>query len=260
MLKKIRSLTYGILVLLVVGSVWYLVDRFSFSSELPFYPVSERDDSLFVVGIIGDSWVADGVLDTLLNQEFALAGKNVSVVSSGHPGAKTKLIYQNMFKKREEERSSRYVVERKPDYCIVIAGVNDALGQVGSNFYAHHVLMIANALLHYGIKPVIVVLPEFGVLETTEEMPYLKRKRNELFAVATNHGEKDNIKSYRLALDKGVAESGLKDAILMVDFDGICVEYEKCKDLYLNASHLNRIGRGKLVKVISDAILMDSKI
>ncbi len=61
--------------------------------------------------------------------------------------------------------------------------------------------MIIKTLLHYKIRPVIVELPEFGIIESTNEMNGLKKTRNKIFSTFNNSGEVDNIKTYRIHLN-----------------------------------------------------------
>lgn len=123
---------------------------------MPFYSVSvDNDTTLTTIGIIGDSWVAGGKLDSLLHIGLLDKGFKNKILSSGHSGAKSKLIYQNLFDEKGNEHSSKFLIENRPDYCIVIAGVNDAASQIGGHFYSYHMSLIIKTLLHYKIKPII---------------------------------------------------------------------------------------------------------
>ena len=254
-MKKLRIIGLGVITIIVLTFSWYLIDRFSYSSARPFYSVKMDNDSALTIGIIGDSWVADEKLDLLLHNRLLEKGFENRILSSGHPGAKSKLIYQNLFKESTNEHSSKFIVESKPDYCIVIAGVNDAIGQVGANFYSHHMLLIINTLLHYKIKPVIVELPEFGIIETTNEMGFIKGERNKIYARFTNSGEIDNIKTYRKAFVKELETENLKDSIILIAYDNVCEDYSKCLKLYLGTSHLSQEGNEKLVQIVTNELI-----
>lgn len=255
MKKKIRIISLGVIAIIVLTFSWYLIDRFSHSKDLPFYSITADNDTTLTIGIIGDSWVAGEKLDSALNVGLLEKGFENKILSSGHPGAKSKLIYQNLFEEKENEYSSKFIIENSPDYCIVIAGVNDAIGQVGADFYSHHIVLISNTLLHYNIKPIIVNLPEFGIMETTNNMEILKRERNKVFAKFTNSGQIDNIDSYRKTLIEKLDKENLTDKIIHVDFDDVCSDYNKNKELYANPSHLNEQGNEKLSKVIVNELI-----
>jgi hypothetical protein len=250
-MKKIRIIGTGVIAIILFTFSWYLIDRFSYSKVKPFYAVKMANDTTLTIGIIGDSWVAGGRLDSLLHHGLLEKGFRNQILSSGHPGAKSKLIYKNLFKEGTNEHSSKFIIENRPDFCIVIAGVNDAAGQVGANFYSHHILLIINTLLHYNIKPIILKLPEFGIMEATNEMGFIKSKRNKIYATFTNSGEIDNIKTYRKALDKELESENLKDSIIQIDFDIVCGKYNQCLELYNGPIHLSKKGNEKLGQIIT---------
>lgn len=257
MKKKIIIFAIGFITIIVLSFSWYLIDRFSYSKELPFYSLTVDNDTTLTIGIIGDSWVAGGKLDSLLHNGLLEKGLKNKILSSGHPGAKSKLIYQNLFEEKGNEHSSKFIIENRPYFCIVIAGVNDAAGQVGANFYSHHILLIINTLLYYKIKPIIVELPEFGIMETTDKMGFIKSERNKIYAKFTNSGEIDNIKAYRKALVKELESKKMKDSIIRIGFDNVCSDYDKYRELYANPSHLNGKGKEKLVQVIIDEMIKE---
>lgn len=257
MKRKIRIISLGIITIIVLTFSWYLIDRFSYSKELPFYSITVDNDTTLTIGIIGDSWVAGGKLDSLLHNRLLENGFENKIISSGHPGAKSKLIYQNLFEDKENEHSSKSLIENRPDYCIVIAGVNDAASQIGGHFYAYHMNLIIKTLLHYKIKPIIVTCPEFGIKETIDNMNVLSKNRNVISAYFNNDGEIDNIKTYRKILTAELDSENLKDSVILIDFDNVCHDYNKCSELYANPSHLNKKGNEKLVQIIINELIKE---
>jgi len=256
MTKKIRIIGIGVITIIVLTFSWYLIDRFSYSKELPFYSITVDNDTT-LTGIIGDSWVAGDKLDSLLFNGLFEKGFESKIISSGHPGANSKLIYQNLFEDKENENSSKSLIENRPDYCIVIAGVNDAASQIGGNFYAYHMILIVKTLLHYRIKPIIVTCPEFGIKETIDNMNVLSKYMNVISAYFNNDGEIDNIKTYRKILTAELDSENLKDSVILIDFDNVCHDYNKCSELYANPSHLNKKGNEKLVQVIINELIKE---
>lgn len=256
-MRKLKLAGIGAAVIFILFSGWYLFDRFSNSRKLPYFTVASDRDSTLTIGIIGDSWVAEEKLDSILH--YGLLGNKITnnIISSGHPGARSKIIYQNLFGLNDESHSSKFILEKRPEYCIVIAGVNDAAGQVGSEYYSYHVSQIVETLLHYKIKPVLVSLPEFGIEETIENMDIVSKSRNEISAYFNNDGVIDNIKIYRSSLNKALETSRLSDSIIMIDFDNICTEYSKNKELYMNPAHLSKSGNLRLGNLIIDNLKND---
>lgn len=254
-MKKIRIIGFVVITIIVLAISWYLIDRFSYSKQLSYYSVNIEKDTLLTIGIIGDSWVSGGRFDLILHKGLLDKGFRNKIVSSGDIGAKSKLIYQNLFKENSEPGSSKFVIENKPDYCIVIAGVNDAAGQVGKSFYSTHMCMIINALLHYKIKPIVIELPEFGILETINQMGLMKKERNKLYARFTNSGELDNILTYRKDFVQELESRNLRDSVILIDFDNVCSDYSKCPELYANSLHLSSKGNEIFCQLIINELI-----
>jgi len=249
-MTKNRIIGIGVMMIFVLTFTWYLIDRFSYSKELLFYSIPVDKDATLTIGIIGDSWVWGGKLDSLLHNGLLEKGFKNKIISSGNPGAKSKLINQNLFDENGNDYSSKFVIENNPDYCIVIAGVNDAASQIGGHFYSYHMSLIIKTLLHYKIKPIIVSCPEFGIKETIDKMNFLSKNRNIISAYFNNKGEIDNIKTYRKILADELDSENLKDSIILIDFDNVCRDYNQCLDLYSNSSHMSKNGNKILCQLI----------
>jgi hypothetical protein len=252
---RMKKIGIGIILGFIVIVTWYLVDRFAYARESTLYPNPDIGDTSLTIGIIGDSWVVGHKLDTILFNDLVSYGLNCKVISSGHPGANTKSIYKNLYKKNDREFSSKFIIEEKPDYCIIIAGVNDAANQMGRNFYAHHMTLILKTFLFYNITPVVVSLPEFGIEETIESMNIVSKTRNILVAGINNKGEIDNIEKYRAALENQLRSEKISDNVILIDFDNVCADYNKCSDLYANSSHLSAEGEKILIQIITNELI-----
>ena len=237
---------------------FYYIKRSSFSKELPFFSLPDDHDTTLTIGIIGDSWVEDKGFDTIIHKKLLNENINSKIISSYQGSAKSKSIYQNLYEDRSEPYSSKSIIESRPDYCIVVGGVNDASGQIGARFYSYHMSQITKTLLHYRMKPVIVSLPEFGIEEIPEDMNLFEgilwRLRNKISAFLNNKGEIDNIKTYRKALVRELESENLKDGIIIIDFDDVCKDYQKCPDLYSDRGHLSECGKEKLCQIITDKL------
>ena len=249
--RKIKLIAIGIISLFTIVFAWYLFDRFSYANKQSYYQVNTiNQDTVLTIGIIGDSWVARQKLDDFLHKELLKNGFDNRIISSGHPSAKSKLIYQNIFKNNSDKYSSRFIIENKPDYCIVIAGVNDSCAQIGKKYYAHNMILIIEALLHYGVKPIVVSLPEFDVLKAIDNINILFKTRNIISAKINNNGEMDNISTYKEFLKSELSRQNLINKIVYIDFDKVCADYSNCKVLYADPFHLSRHGNKKLCEII----------
>ncbi|CAA7386178.1 SGNH/GDSL hydrolase family protein [Chryseobacterium fistulae] len=256
-----KGIVFLICLFFVVGIIsWYFFEQFSYSKKYAYFNIpNSKTDSVVTIAAIGDSWVSKHSLDSLLHYYMKENGVSCNVISSGHPGAKTKKIYQNLFENKDDNFSSKFILEARPDFCIVVAGVNDASSQVGAKNYSFHTTQIIKTLLHYNIKPIVVSLPEFGIVELTNKRSFLKRLRCIVYAYLNNNNKIDNIDDYRNVFNADLRSSGLMDSVIVVNFDKVSDDYIHHLDLYRNESHLSEKGNQKLAKEISNVITNNIK-
>ena len=245
----------GLGIFFMILTAWYFYDRFSYAKPLPLYSVGKDKNHDLIIGIIGDSWVFEKKLDSFLRKDFLKNNVTARFISSGHPGAKTKIIYQDLFAENLSPNSSKFIIESNPDYCIVVTGVNDAIAQIDDENYSYHLQEIIKMLLHYKIKPVIVTMPQFNVGETINDLDYIRKTRNTLTAGYNNNGKLNSIENYRRAFLHNLEVSKLKDSIILINFDEITRDYALNPEYYTNPSHLNAKGNKELCRVISKQIL-----
>lgn len=238
----------------------YFFKRFSFSKPYPLFPTKKKENSILTIGIIGDSWATFKKLDDIVHSVLLENGYENQILSSGQSGAKTKLIYQNIFKSNETKYSSRSVIENVPDYCIVLAGTNDAVGQMGPSYYSHHLVKIIRLLLAYKIKPVILTLPKVGIKNSQQTLNILQRWRNIISAYFNNKGELQNVETYRKRFNELIGKEKLSDKIIMIDFDLVCEGYKKDSEFYKNPIHLSKKGNKKLGYFIAQRLVKELKM
>ncbi|AQQ09862.1 hypothetical protein L21SP3_01681 [Sedimentisphaera cyanobacteriorum] len=223
-------------------------------SEIPARATSSGLSGQLKIGVIGDSWVARQKLDYAIESTVAESGFETVVLSSGHPGAKSRQIYRNLFLESGNKNSSNALfMDDDLDYLVVVAGVNDSAGHIGKAFYSHHMLLIVQAALARGIKPVIVEVPEYGI-EDTPSVGLLSWVKRSIYLWLFDGGKVDVIREYRKALQEELQASGIDDKVFLVRFSSIANDYNASKDLYANSSHLNHDGYSKLGKLIADSI------
>lgn len=243
----------GLLAILIVVTIYIKIDtEFDTLPNQTQFTV-KKNNQIIEIGIIGDSWVAGNKLDKSIYDSLKAAGINANVTSSGHPGAKSRQIFRNLFSDLNEPYSSRNLWENKHlDYMIILAGVNDTAGHIGSEFYTHHVLNIAKFAQSVGIFPIIVEIPEYDIENAPPEgaLSFFKR----LIYRALFDGMQNNvIANYRLALAEKLTE--LQDySYLIVKFDPFITDYNDAKDLYANALHLNEKGYRMLGSYIGEEL------
>ncbi|MBB4808074.1 lysophospholipase L1-like esterase [Chryseobacterium defluvii] len=243
-----------IVLIIILGLVGfkYFYDKYSYVDQKEYFSIGFSKKENLKIGIIGDSWVVRQRLDSLLEQKLLDRKIVAEVFASGNPGAKTKLIYENLFKEGNEDFSSKSIIERQPDYCIIIAGVNDAAMDLGPDFYSHHMMLIIKTLLHYNIKPVVVSLPEFGIEENFQKKNIISKLSNKTADVFLNGGEEFTINDYRAALLKDLYDNKLDNKIILLNFDTVCRDYSNNKNLYSDPLHLNKEGYQKFSEFLAE--------
>ena len=257
--KLLKKVLIGTAVIGLIGVLLFVVyirndtslDKFN---NVPMRSVPSDQGESLKIGVIGDSWVAGQKLDLAVEQTMTGSGFKTEVVSSGHPGAKSRQIYRDLFLEGNVEHSSNsLLMDKDLDFLVVVAGVNDSAGHIGKTFYAHHMFLIVQTALARRIRPVVVEVPEYGI-EDTPPSGFLSWGKRTMYLWLFDNGNVDVINEYRKALREKIQSSGIADKVLIVDFSPITDDYSTSKALYVNPSHLNHDGYSKLGKLIAHSI------
>lgn len=212
-------------------------------------PLPNHKNNKDIIALLGDSWIFNESMDHALKKELKEKNMDFAIISHGEPGAFSKKIYENL-NTEEGEFAAQSILDSLPKYCIVIAGVNDAASQMGSNFYAEHMELIIRKLLEYNIKPIVVELPEFGIKETMKNAHWLAGTKNKIMSWINNGGETDNILGYREALITKLKNKNLWTEVAYVPYNSICEDYSDCLPIYKDPAHLNDKGKTLLSREI----------
>lgn len=256
LLKKFLLIVAGTGLIGLLLCTGYIQNDTSLDSfqEVPAQTTSSEWPEQIRIGVIGDSWVAGQKLDRAIEQTMAASGLETVVLSSGHPGAKSRQIYRDLFLERNVEHSSNsLLMDKDLDFLVVVAGVNDSAGHIGKTFYAHHMFLIIQTALARGMKPVVVEVPEYGIEDVPSE-GFLSWGKRTIYLWLFDNGNVDVIKEYRKALRGKIQASSITDKVLLVDFSPITDDYNTSKALYANPSHLNHDGWSKLGSLIAQSI------
>ena len=210
------------------------------------------DDTL-KIAFIGDSWAAyHHDYDMELGSMFNAHGQPSHVLSIGNVGAKSKEIYQRMYS------STKPILLKQPDYCVVSAGINDAVAKMGKDYYVHHYMLILQQLLDLKIKPVVLEMPEVNYRAIAGRERWTMRLRHVLSSVITD-SELYGFESYKTALTNAIKNAGLQNHIVHIsadlwDPDG----YRDSRGLYSSdETHLNAKGYEVLDSCIASEITKD---
>lgn len=203
----------------------------------PFTAITNDNSSKINIGLIGDSWVADQKLDKYIEAELESKAIHVKVISYGHPGAKSNQIYTNLMNKDSAFYSGSLLTYKHMKYIIVIAGVNDTSGHIGSDYYTHHMKEIVKAMNAYGKTPIILEVPEYGI---EEPRPFKSTLKHNLYKLLFDNNKTDVINDYRDALKSSLNDSQFDYEI--IPFDPVVDNYYKSIHLYKDPLHLNDKG------------------
>lgn len=222
-----------VLVILSLPAFWWLADyyheNYVAAEEEPYYDIQQHhdDDTLRVI-IVGDSWAEIHMrldCDTIFQQYAArMTRKPVSCWSRGKGGAMSKEIYHFMFRRLTEEhpwepdRNTQELIESHPDYCVLFAGINDAIFQRSTSYCSGNYLLMLRLLLHCGIKPVVMEIPMVDAASAIDYKAWHKRSAYHLKAWLL--GTRGNqVPQYREAIRRMLDDTGLRDSVLFIPAD-----------------------------------------
>lgn len=242
------------IVLLLVGSLrlhpyYHLAKKQAMMRDT----MTKISNDTLIIAFIGDSWAAyhhdyDKKLESMLYDK----GLSTHVVSLGHVGAKSREIYQRLYS------TTKLVLLEHPDYCIVSAGINDAVAKMGKDYYVHHYMLILQQLLDLDIKPVVLEMPEVNYRAIAGREPWTMRLRHILSSLMTG-SELHGFDSYKSALVSAIKKADMQNRIVFISADSWNPGgYEDPRGLYLSdETHLNAKGYEVLDSCIASAILKD---
>lgn len=247
-----------IISIFIVGGVYYLKPYFSPAHKLDGLKVMLHSDDTIRVGYIGDSW-ADGhkrvicEIDSFIQDTL---GRHVDVRTAGISGLTSKNIYYGIFR----DDSMRNVIEWGPDFCFVVAGINDSDRKMGARYYKENMKLIIDLLLENHITPIILEIPSYNI-----KYSYKRRSRNVkiqyLVSMLFTWSGMDCIKEYREIYNSLLKEHNWNDKVITIrttdwNPDG----YLDVRNLYDEGQmHLNDKGYYVLDSCIAYKIVMQLK-
>ena len=255
--KKKMSKIFWLLLLLVAIFICVLLIK-----NIPYYTPAEKQtginirhhhDDTIRIGYIGDSW-ADGhkkincVIDSIVGNA---TGRTIEVRTAGISGLTSKNIYYSIFR----DDSIRRVIEWGPDYCFVVAGINDSDRKMGKYYYKENMRLIIELLLENHITPVILEIPSYDILSS-----YKRRSRQVklqyLISMLATCSKMDCIADYRNVYKDLIKEKGWNDSVITIFYNEWNPNgYKDDRGLYDGGlMHLNKKGYFVLDSCISDKI------
>ena len=255
----------------VVGLFGWWRPLYTPSELIPPYEVKRHSDDSVRVIMIGDSWAhfhetlrRDSLLELNLRRDLKTPKALFHV--RGRGGATSGEIYNRLSAERVQEIDYdmddclQPLILTGPDYCIISAGINDARQRRGKDYYVNNYLQMVRLLLHVGIRPVVIEIPDVEVDEAFDgnTLYYRLRARICMFYLKTSlYGTND----YRQALKDALHSSHLMDSVLYIPYaawnpDG----WRDERDIYVDDHfHLNLPGYAILDSCLSAEIAKDWK-
>lgn len=251
---------YGLIILLLL---FLLVIIYIGYNVKPYYTPAEKQNGLSIkshqddtirIAYIGDSW-ADGhkniktVIDSLVRNA---TGHPVVVRIAGISGLTSKNIYYSIFR----DDSIRNVIEWGPDFCFVVAGINDSDRKMGKRYYKENMRLIIELLLENHITPVVLEIPTYDI-----RFSYKRRSRQVklqyLASMLLTWSKMDCIQNYRDAYKDLIGERGWINKVITIYYNDWNPEgYRDTRDLYDGGlMHLNTRGYHVLDSCISQKII-----
>ncbi len=260
--------------LLVVAWFWlsdFLEDLVKPGPERPAYIISKkhRDDTLRVA-VLGDSWAEYHTTlscDTIFCR-FASRLTSVPVVcfSTGHSGMPSGSIYKEMFADREVEYEwernfcSQPLLEQHPDYCIVMAGINDMRLFKPVSYYTGNYKLILELLIKNGIRPVVMEMPDVDFESFNGQRAFYMKWAYSLLSLWTKI-DNNSAQTYRDAMRQMLKDHGFLNKVLFIpaakwNSGGVAAN----PHIYLDDRfHLNMAGYHVLDSCMATEIIKDYK-
>ena len=245
MKQWILFMLFGIIVLiLLVYCACYIRPYYSPAIKQEGVNVIQHDDDTIRIAYIGDSW-ADGhkrvrcVIDSIISREI---NRHVEIRTAGICGLTSKNIYYGLFR----DDSMRNVIEWGPDFCFVVAGINDSDRKIGKRYYRENMRLIIELLLDNHIIPIILEIPSYDIWFSFKRRSKTI-KLQYLVSMLLTWSKMDCIRDYRNAYKEMISEQKWDDKVINISIgdwnqDG----YKDRRGLYDGGlMHLNE--RGYLV-------------
>lgn len=230
------------------------------ANPMPHYSIPHFQDDVLRVLMIGDSWAgihSELQMDTFLRSKLEQKVlRPVSVVSKGKGGEKSKGIYQLLF--QTDGYGIRNLFLAGADYCIISAGINDAVANLGTKQFCVHYRMILDFLLANSIRPVIIEIPDVDIWNIYGDKPRRDLLIDYVRSTMTCCGMY-NYHEYREALRTMLMEEHLMERVIYVPMKDWNGDGAKLNPSLFMADkiHLNREGYEKLDACIATAIAHD---
>lgn len=243
-----------------------LQKSFGVSPEYTSYIIPIPKTDTLLIAIIGDSWAELhdlNCIDTIWEDNWAkLFDRPIKCIARGKGGRMTREIYEDMFVEHKDRNAleniyfTRPLLELHPDYCVIMAGINDVWQQRSTDYYVGNYANIIRFLLHNNITPIVLEIPNVNVKRAINGCSFIQKSYFRIVSFFTDT-EWDNIEIYRNAMRQMLNDSGLKDSVIFIsamdwDISGnlISNNYYRKDEMHLNMDGYRALDSCVVEKVI----------
>ena len=248
---------FGILVLVFVligGIGWYIKPYFTPAKKLHGLKVKTHCDDTIRIAYVGDSWaVYQQYYNCDIDSIISIVTKRpVKVRISGVNGITSKNVYYSFYR----NDCMRELIEWGPDFCFIVAGINDSDRKMGRSYYKENMNLIIETLLKCKIVPILLEIPSYNICYSFK-VRSLKVKLQYLASMLITWSKMDCINDYRRTYTDLIYEKGWEKKVITISSnewnpDG----YKDLRGLYDEGlMHLNEKGYHVLDSCIAHNII-----
>lgn len=212
-MKKLFGLFFCVLIGLICVVVYVVKPYYSPAERQGTIPVRCHHDDTIRVGYIGDSWAdrhssTNCIIAELLSLSLS---RPAQVRTAGISGITSKNIYYSIFR----DDSVRHVIEWGPDFCFVVAGINDSDRKMGKRYYKDNMRLIIELLLENQIIPVVLEIPTYDIHFSFKRRNW-QIKLQYLTSMLLTWSKMDCILDYREAYTDLIEEHGWREKVISI--------------------------------------------
>lgn len=208
-IRLLRSSFFILICFIIIHSIAY----YSPAKKLNGLTVIKHNDDTIRVAYIGDSWAkghekVKSDIDSIIS---SATGRIVEIKTAGISGLTSKQIYCSIFR----DDFVRNIIEWGPNYCFVVAGINDTDRKLGKKFYKENMRLIIELLLENYITPVVLEIPSYDIHFSFKQKSRLS-KLLYLFSMLMTWSQIDCIEEYRKELNGLLEENGWNNKVITI--------------------------------------------
>lgn len=234
--------------------VYYIKPYYTPAKMQEGLSIMKHDNDTIRIAYIGDSW-ADRhknmrcVIDSFVCNAI---GKPTVVRTVGISGLTSKNIYYGIFR----NDSMRSVIEWGPDFCFIVAGINDSDRKMGKKYYKENMKLLIELLLNNQIVPLVLEIPRYDIhFSFKNKSRYVKLQY--IVSMLITCSKMDCINDYRqVYTDLFIEQKWDNKVINIMSTDWNPDGYKDIRGLYDSGlMHLNEKGYMVLDSCISQKII-----